>query len=237
MPWDFFAPIPWPLSRTISFAIPGLMAANNSTRMMPPSLPKAYLTLFVTSSTVLAGPEPLALWDVWTAIAGPPVAFESPSAGFALDWRMLNAMRARGIGFATVTHAAGISSTGDDALDALLPFDEPYDIPAATESALARARVQGGRIVAVGTTVVRALEHAAARDGSVHAGAGLANQRIGPSTRLQVADAILSGVHEPGTSHYQLLGAFAAADDIPVFEKAAGGGVVHLVVRVGRPRG
>src|SRR5215207_691949 len=58
--------------------------------------------------------EPLALWDVWTRIAGPPVAFEPPSAGFALDWRTLAAMRARGVGFETLTHAAGISSTGDE---------------------------------------------------------------------------------------------------------------------------
>jgi S-adenosylmethionine:tRNA ribosyltransferase-isomerase len=124
---------------------------------------------------------------------------------------MLNAIRGKGIGFATLTHAAGISSTGDDALDALLPFDEPYDIPAATELAIERTRVRQGRIVAVGTTVVRALEHAAGRDGSVHAGAGLADQRIGPATRLRVVDAILSGVHEPGTSHYQLLLAFTDA--------------------------
>ena len=153
-------------------------------------------------------PQPLAIWDVWTAIAGPPVAFEPPSAGFALNWKILKAMHDRGIGFATLTHAAGISSTGDEALDALLPFDEPYDIPATTASAIAHARRQGGRVVAIGTTVVRALEHAAAADGSVHVGAGLANQRIGPSSRLQVVGAILSGVHEPGTSHYQLLRAF-----------------------------
>ena len=153
-------------------------------------------------------PEPLALWDVWTAIAGPPVAFESPSAGFALNWQMLKTMHDRGIGFATLTHAAGISSTGDDALDALLPFDEPYNIPATTAAAISQARARVGRIVAVGTTVVRALEHAAGVDASVPAGAGLANQRIGPASRLQVVDAILSGVHEPGTSHYQLLRAF-----------------------------
>jgi S-adenosylmethionine:tRNA ribosyltransferase-isomerase len=153
-------------------------------------------------------PQPLAIWDVWTAIAGPPVAFESPSAGFVLNWQLLKAMHDLGIGFATLTHAAGISSTGDDALDALLPFDEPYDIPVSTSSAIARARIQGGRVVAVGTTVVRALEHAAGADGCVHAGAGLANQRIGPSSRLRVVDAILSGVHEPGTSHHQLLRAF-----------------------------
>ena len=154
-------------------------------------------------------PEPLALWDVWTVIAGPPVAFEPPSAGFMLDWRTLGAMRSRKIEFATLTHAAGISSTGDEALDARLPFDEPYSIPGSTAFAIGRARRQGRRIVAVGTTVVRALEHAALGDGHVHGGAGSANQRIGPSTRLRIVNAILSGVHEPGTSHYQLLRAFA----------------------------
>ena len=71
-------------------------------------------------------PAPLALWDVWTPIAARPVAFEAPSAGFALDWRMLGTFAARGIGFATLTHAAGLSSTGDPALDARLPLDEAY---------------------------------------------------------------------------------------------------------------
>src|SRR5262249_58469260 len=70
--------------------------------------------------------EPLALWDVWTRIAANPVAFEPPSAGFALDWRTVGAWRRRRIGFVTLTHAAGLSSTGDPALDLRLPFDEPY---------------------------------------------------------------------------------------------------------------
>jgi S-adenosylmethionine:tRNA ribosyltransferase-isomerase len=152
-------------------------------------------------------PTPLALWDVWAPIAGPPVAFEPPSAGFALDWRTLAAMRARGIAFATVTHAAGISSTGDAELDRRLPFDEPYFISEATASAIDSARARGGRVVGIGTTVVRALEHAAIGR-SVRPGEGLATQRIGPASRLQVVDAILSGTHEPGTSHYELLRAF-----------------------------
>ena len=108
----------------------------------------------------------------------------------------------RGVAFATITHAAGISSTGDDELDRRLPFDEPYRIPPATAAAIRRSRTRGGRIVAIGTTVVRALEHAATRDGRVRAGDGLATQRIGPATVLHVVDAILSGTHEPGTSHY-----------------------------------
>lgn len=151
---------------------------------------------------------PLKLWDVWTPIAGPPVAFEPPSAGFALDWRMIANLAVSDVEFATLTHAAGISSTGDPALDALLPFDEPYRIPRSTELAIRRAAQRGGRVIAVGTTVVRALEHAATASGCVRAARGLATQRIGPSTPLRVVDAILSGTHEPGTSHYELLRAF-----------------------------
>jgi S-adenosylmethionine:tRNA ribosyltransferase-isomerase len=152
---------------------------------------------------------PLALWDVWTPIAGAAVAFEPPSAGFTLDWRMLAALRDRDIHFVTITHAAGISSTGDTDLDKRLPFEEPYEITAAAAEAIAVTRAQGGRIVAIGTTVVRAIEHAATRDGIVRAGPGLATQRIAPASQLAVVDVILSGIHEPGTSHYELLRAFA----------------------------
>jgi S-adenosylmethionine:tRNA ribosyltransferase-isomerase len=154
-------------------------------------------------------PQPLALWDTWTPIAGPPVTFEPPSAGFVLDWNVLASMTARGTRFATITHAAGISSTGDPELDRLLPFDEPYRIPTSTARAIEQARERGRRIVAIGTTVVRALEHAASHDGIVRAGEGLATQRIGASSRLRIVDAILSGTHEPGTSHYEMLHAFA----------------------------
>jgi S-adenosylmethionine:tRNA ribosyltransferase-isomerase len=164
-------------------------------------------------------PAPLALWDVWTPIAGVPAAFEPPSAGFALDWATLRAMRERRIAFATITLAAGISSTGDPELDRRLPFDEPYRIPDATAAAIRRVRSDGGRIIAIGTTVVRALEHAAARDGVVRPGDGIADQRLGPSSRLRVVDAMLSGTHEPGSSHYQLLRAFL--DDATLAEASA----------------
>ncbi|HJU53211.1 MAG TPA: S-adenosylmethionine:tRNA ribosyltransferase-isomerase [Pyrinomonadaceae bacterium] len=152
--------------------------------------------------------QPLALWDVWTRIAGLPVAFEPPSAGFALDWHTLAMMRERGVEFETLTHAAGISSTGDEALDRLLPFDEPYRIPDATARAVSRTRARGGRVVAVGTSVVRALEDAATTDGRVRAGDGLATEHLGKTSRLRVVDVILSGTHEQGTSHYELLRAF-----------------------------
>ena len=149
----------------------------------------------------------LELWDVWTAIAGPPVAYETPSAGYALDWRTLTAMRSKGVTFTTLTHAAGISSTGDAALDARLPFDEPYFVPATTALTINRARAAESRVIAIGTTVVRALEHAG-HDGAVAAGAGVANQRIDTHHPLHIVDAIVSGTHEVGTSHYELLRAF-----------------------------
>ncbi len=152
---------------------------------------------------------PLALWDVWTKLAGVPVAFEPPSAGFALDWRTLTAMRERGIEFATITHAAGISSTGDAELDKLLPFDEPYHIPQATSLVINRTLARGGRIIAIGTTVVRALEDNATKNSHVLSGDFMATNRIGAKTQLQVVSAILSGTHASYTSHYELLRAFA----------------------------
>ena len=149
----------------------------------------------------------LALWDVWTPIAALPVAFEPPSAGFTLDWRLLGALRSRGVEFATITLAAGISSTGDPALDARFPFDEPYRISVSPASAIRHAKARNSRIVAVGTTVVRALVHSNGR-----AGERVADQRIGQGTHLRVVDAILSGTHDPHESHYQLLRAFQPDD-------------------------
>lgn len=153
-------------------------------------------------------PRPLAIWDTWTSIASRPIAFEAPSAGFVLDWSMLGDLRRHGIRFATLTHAAGISSTGDPELDARLPFDEPYSIPSSTAVLIELTKREGGRIIAIGTTVVRALEDSARWNGHVIAGDAVATGRIGPDTELRVVDAIVSGVHEPGTSHNRLLHAF-----------------------------
>ena len=153
-------------------------------------------------------PQPLAIYDTWSSIAAHPAAFEAPSAGFVLSWASIGELQARGVGFATLTHAAGLSSTGDPRLDARLPLDEPYRIPEVTAAAISQAQSRCERIVAVGTTVVRALEDAAWANGCVAAGAGLARLRLGPETRLRVVSAILSGTHENGTSHHELLRAF-----------------------------
>lgn len=155
-------------------------------------------------------PEPLVLRDVWTRIAADPIAFEPPSAGFALDWHTRAVWQQRGIGFATLTHAAGISSTGDPMLDLRLPFDEPYRIPEHTAAAIKHAKSKDRRIIAIGTSVVRALESAANADGSMRAGDGVASGRIVREKPLRVVDAMLTGVHQPGESHFELLRAFAS---------------------------
>jgi S-adenosylmethionine:tRNA ribosyltransferase-isomerase len=158
--------------------------------------------------------EPLALWDVWTVVAGLPVAFEPPSAGFVLSWAAIERLHQRDVGFVTMTHAAGISSTGDAELDRRLPLAEPYHIPEATAIAIGATRARGGRIVAIGTTVVRALEHAARLDGAVRSGDGVATERIDSTTRLAVVDAIVTGTHEPGTSHHDLIAAFTTPETL-----------------------
>jgi S-adenosylmethionine:tRNA ribosyltransferase-isomerase len=166
-------------------------------------------------------PQPLAIWDTWTRFAGLPVAFEAPSAGFILDWTAIGSLRRRGAAFASVTHSAGISSTGDSDLDRLLPLDEPYNIPYSTAVLIETCKSRGGRVIAIGTTVVRALEAAARGDGTVRPGGGTARQRIGPLTPLRCVDAIVSGTHEPGTSHYELLRAFQDDDVLRTMKSEA----------------
>ncbi len=155
---------------------------------------------------------PLSLWHVQTAYASRPWAAEAPSAGFALRWGVLSALARRGVRLAALTHAAGLSATGDAALDAVLPRPERYDIPERTARLVAETRRAGGRVLAVGTTVVRALEGSAAQnDGAPRAGEGVTDLKLGPRSRRRVVDGLLTGLHEPGTSHFSLLEAFAPA--------------------------
>jgi S-adenosylmethionine:tRNA ribosyltransferase-isomerase len=124
-----------------------------------------------------------------------------PSAGRPLTWETLLALRRRGVELALLTHAAGLSSTGDDDLDRALPWPERYEIPRRTIDALSRAR----RVIAIGTTVVRALEsYATSGDAS-----GIARLRLDPSYRPRIVGGLISGLHSPGESHFELLSAFA----------------------------
>jgi S-adenosylmethionine:tRNA ribosyltransferase-isomerase len=152
----------------------------------------------------------VALSQVQSAFSARPWAVEPPSAGLPLSAGLLLQLRAAGVGVAPITHAAGLSSTGDAELDALLPFPERFEVPGGTVQAIARARGEGGRVVACGTTVVRALEGAARLGGgSLEPRSGLTDLKIGEGFVPRVVDGLLTGVHEPGTSHFRLLAAFA----------------------------
>lgn len=158
--------------------------------------------------------RPLALYHVVLPYAGRPWASEMPSAGRPLDFALLSRLRAGGVKVVAITHGAGISSTGDAALDRALPFPERYEIGAHASAMIEAARREGRRVVAMGTSVVRALESAAraSASGRVEAGAAVTSLRVGASTERLVVDAVVTGMHEVGTSHFELLEAFAGRD-------------------------
>jgi S-adenosylmethionine:tRNA ribosyltransferase-isomerase len=156
---------------------------------------------------------PLDLWHVQTRYASRPWCAELPSAGRPLTWSLLLSLIRRGVSLGSLTHAAGLSSTGDLALDALLPMPERFEIPEETSQAIHAAKAGGGRVIAVGTTVTRALEGSAAQHGGVvEAGAGATDLVLRAGFRPRVVDGLLSGMHEPEASHFRLLEAFAPAE-------------------------
>jgi S-adenosylmethionine:tRNA ribosyltransferase-isomerase len=119
-------------------------------------------------------------------------------------------LRGAGAGVARVTHAAGLSSTGDPAIDAALPVRERDDVPEATVWAVLAARAAGGRVIAVGTSVVRALEGAAADGaGRLEARTGWTAIRIAAGLHARIVDALFTGLHQRGETHFELLRAFA----------------------------
>lgn len=155
--------------------------------------------------------RPVDVWDVQNVFVGRPWAFEMPSAARGLSWEILSGLRRRDVEVRALTHAAGISSTGSALGDRRLPLAERYELPRETVGAIAAARERGGRVIAAGTTVVRALE-AAASGGELCAGSGSAELVLGPESVLRVVDGVLSGLHEFGSTHFQLLAAFAPVD-------------------------
>jgi S-adenosylmethionine:tRNA ribosyltransferase-isomerase len=158
-----------------------------------------------------AGRE-LTLAELSTPYASRPWSSELPSAGRPLTLGLMSALRRRGVEIAALTHAAGLSATGDKALDAILPLPERYSIPEETARAVERAKREGRRVVAVGTSTTRALEGSARQHGSVRAGEGETDLVLGPHTERRVVSALLTGAHDPSSSHYDLLRAFADDD-------------------------
>ena len=149
--------------------------------------------------------EDLKLWSVQNVYASRPWAVEMPSAGHALDWQLLLKLMKNGVRVVALTHGAGLSSTGDTRIDGALPLAERFEIPESTMAAVKLTLKTGGRVVAVGTSVVRALESAGPAFSPL---AGFTDMKIGPGYQLRVVHGLLTGTHDVTESHYQLLRAF-----------------------------
>lgn len=131
-----------------------------------------------------------------------------PSAARPFTPNVLRDLVRRGIFVATVTLHTGVSSmeAGEP------PIPERYDVPAGTSDLVNLTRSRGRRVVAVGTTVTRALETVADDKGVVHAGSGVTDLVLGPSSPARVVTGLVTGWHAPGASHLSLLEAVAGAE-------------------------
>jgi S-adenosylmethionine:tRNA ribosyltransferase-isomerase len=150
-----------------------------------------------------------------TMFARTPGAVAAPTAGLHFTPELVTALEARGIGRATVTLHVGpgtFAPLGDGELDGETLHAERYEIPDATARAIAATRAAGKPIVAVGTTVVRTLEAAAATDGVVRAGQGETSIFIRPGHRFGAVDIMLTNFHLPKSSLLVLVAAFAGAN-------------------------
>ena len=169
--------------------------------------------------------KPWGLSYYQTIYARDPGSAEMPSAGRAFTWKMFLQLRKMGIETANITLHTGLSSYLDDELDRRHPtIAEEYSIGTQAASKIEAVSCAGGRVIAVGTTVVRALESAAQADGIVRAGHRYSGLMITPDYPLRVTDGILTGLHEPTASHLELLSAFIS----PVFLNEAYIGAVEL---------
>jgi S-adenosylmethionine:tRNA ribosyltransferase-isomerase len=146
-----------------------------------------------------------------------PGAVAAPTAGLHFDEAILAALDARGVERASLTLHVGAGTFQPVATEDLAQHhmhSEWFHIPPATAQAVARARSRGGRILAVGTTSLRALESAAGEDGTLREGAAETALFITPGYRFKVVDRLLTNFHLPRSTLLMLVSAFAGYDTI-----------------------
>jgi S-adenosylmethionine:tRNA ribosyltransferase-isomerase len=158
-------------------------------------------------------------WDLsyyQTVYANLPGSAEMPSAGRAFTWKMLFHLQRAGVDTAFLVLHTGLSSYVDQVFDRQHRMaEEEYEVSATVAEKIQRTQARGGRIIAVGTTVVRALETVAKESGhGICAGRGYTRLRITANYPLRIVDGLLTGLHEPEASHLDLLSAFVSAEQI-----------------------
>jgi S-adenosylmethionine:tRNA ribosyltransferase-isomerase len=151
----------------------------------------------------MRNPWPLAAYQ--NAYATTPGSAEMASAGRPLTPELITRLVARGVLFAPITLHCGVSSPERHEA----PLQERFEVPEQTAALIRAVREWGGRVVAVGTTVVRALETVAQPDGALAAGSGWTSLVVTPARGLWLVDGLITGWHEPEASHLDMLEAAA----------------------------
>ncbi|MEX0682042.1 MAG: S-adenosylmethionine:tRNA ribosyltransferase-isomerase [Dehalococcoidia bacterium] len=152
-----------------------------------------------------------------TVYARHPGSAEMPSAGRPFSERVIDSLRANGVGWATLTLHCGVASLETHEA----PYEEWFDVSVETAQAVNATRVAGGRVIAVGTTVVRALESVATSQGGVIPGSGWANLIVTPERGVRAIDGLLTGFHEPRASHLWMLEAIVGREHLRMAYEAA----------------
>jgi S-adenosylmethionine:tRNA ribosyltransferase-isomerase len=147
-----------------------------------------------------------------TIFATEPASVEMPSAGRGFTQEIVARLERNGIQVVPLVLHTGVASLESKEL----PYPERYRVPAGTAAAINRARALGRRVVAVGTTVIRALETVAMPEGMVQPGEGWTDLVITPERGLYSVDALVTGFHEPRSSHLAMLEALAGRHHLEV---------------------
>lgn len=161
----------------------------------------------------VADPYPLAAYQ--TIFAKTPGSAEMPSAGRPFSQRVVQALRQRGVNLAGITLHTGVSSLEieTEQVEAQPMYAEPFHVPVATARLVNATRAAGHRVIAVGTTVVRALE-SAWNGRKVCPARGFTRLFIHPQRGVEVVDGLVTGFHDPLASHLAMLYAVAGRETI-----------------------
>jgi S-adenosylmethionine:tRNA ribosyltransferase-isomerase len=153
-------------------------------------------------------PEAWPIEAYQTVFAVEPGSAEMPSAGRPFTAELVTELVSRGVLVAPIVLHTGLSSPerGEP------PYPERYRVPGTTAALVNAVHGWGGRVIAVGTTVVRALETVAGEDGAVSEGQGWTGLVITPERGVRAVDGLLTGLHEADSSHLQMLEAIAGAE-------------------------
>lgn len=163
------------------------------------------------------GGETWPLQDYQTVYATEPGSAEMPSAGRPFTHEILVELAAVGVTLVPVVLHSGVSSfeTGE------LPGPERFRVSAPAAAVVNALRAQGGRVIAVGTTVLRALESAGSEDGSLREAAGYTDLVVSGDRGVRTIDGLLTGWHEPGASHLSIIESVAGGDGARQMYEAA----------------